>query len=104
MGPSISKAIGMKVWVWPNNWYLNSFRSAAPSAAVPAVDDVTSRYDSARVLVTVTSQVIHWPACHGICINPFGRFIIIIIVPWALAILQSQLEVTHRNYINDAVV
>ena len=24
--------------------------------------------------VTVTSQVMHFPACHGICVRPFGRF------------------------------
>ena len=40
MGPNVSKAIGMKVCVWANDWYFNSFRSAAPSAAAPAVNDV----------------------------------------------------------------
>ena len=73
MGPNVSKAIGMKVCVRAIDWYFNSFRSAAPSAAAPAVDDVASRYDSARVSVTVTSQVIHLPVCHGICVNPSGR-------------------------------
>ena len=32
MGPNVSKAIGMKVWVWANEWYFNSFQSAALSA------------------------------------------------------------------------
>ena len=35
------------------------------------------QYDSARVSVTVTFQpfqVMHFPACHGICVNPSGRF------------------------------
>jgi len=61
------------VCVWANDWYLNSFRYAAPSVAAPAVDDVASMYDSAKVSVRVTSQVIHFPACHGICVRPFGR-------------------------------
>ena len=39
-----------------------------------ADDEVASKYDSARVSVTVTSQVMHFPACHGICVNPSGRF------------------------------
>ena len=70
MGPNVSKAIGMKVWVRANDWYCSPFRSAAPSAAAPAVDDGASRYDSARVSVTVTYQVLHLPACHEICVNP----------------------------------
>ena len=45
MSPNVSKAIGMKVWVWANDWYFNSFRSAA----APAVDEVASEYDSAKV-------------------------------------------------------
>ena len=42
MGPNVSKAIRMIVWVWANDWYFNSFRFAAPSAAAPAVDGVAA--------------------------------------------------------------
>jgi len=43
---------------------------SAPSAAAPATDDVAGRYDTVRVSVTVTSQVIQLPACHRICVDP----------------------------------
>ena len=52
----------------------SSFRFAAPSAAPAPDDDVACRYDSARVSITVTTQVMHFPACHGICARPSGRF------------------------------
>ena len=29
MGPSVSEAIRMKVWVWAKDWYFSSFRFAA---------------------------------------------------------------------------
>jgi len=44
---------------WTSDWYLSSFRSAAPSAAALAIDDVAWMYDSAKVSVTVTSQVVY---------------------------------------------
>ena len=66
IGPSVSKAIGMKECVLASVWYFSSFRLAAPSAAAPAVVDVDARYDSAKVSVTVTSHVMHRPAFHGI--------------------------------------
>jgi len=72
--PSVSIASGTKVWLWAIDWYFSSFRSAEPSAAAPANDDVAGRHDTARVSVTVTFQVIHLPACRGICVNPSGRF------------------------------
>jgi len=61
IGPRVSNA---------SDWYLSYFRSAAPSAAEPAADDVAWMYDSVKVLV---SQVIHFPAYHGICVRPSGR-------------------------------
>ena len=43
MGPSVSKAIGMKLCVVASAWYLASLRLAAPSAAVPALTDDVDR-------------------------------------------------------------
>ena len=40
--------------------------SGWPSA--PADEDGVSRYDSARVSVIVTPEVMHSPGCHGICV------------------------------------
>jgi len=40
IGPRVSNAKGMNVCVRASDWYLSSFRSAAPSVAAPAVDDV----------------------------------------------------------------
>jgi len=73
IGSRVSNAKEMNVWVCASDWYLSYFRSAAPSAAAPAVDDVALMYDSAKVSVTVTSQVIHFSACHGNCVRPSGR-------------------------------
>jgi len=39
IGPKVSKASGMNMWVFSNSWYFNSFLSAAPSAAAPSVAD-----------------------------------------------------------------
>ena len=68
IGPNISNASGMKVCVFDSDWYFSSFRLAAPSAAPPADEDVVSRCDSARVPVNMTSQIMHFPACHGLCV------------------------------------
>ena len=65
IGPNVSNAKGMKVCVRASAWYFSSFRFAAPSAAPPPDDDVACSYDSARVSVTVTFQVTHFPACHA---------------------------------------
>ena len=73
IGPSVSKARGIKECVLASDWYFSSFRLAAPSAAAPAVVDVDARYDSARVSVTVTSHVMQRPAFHGIWVRPSGR-------------------------------
>ena len=73
IGPSVSKASGMKACVLVSAWYFSSFRLAAPSAAAPAVVDVDAKYDSASVSVTVTSHVMQRPAFQGICVRPLGR-------------------------------
>jgi len=54
----------------------SSLKSAAPSAAAAAVDDVVGRCDTAWVSVTMTSQVIHLSACHGISVNPPGNLVL----------------------------
>jgi len=38
----------MKMWVWAVNWYFSYFRSAVPSASVPAVNDVAGRCNTAN--------------------------------------------------------
>ena len=73
MGPRVSNAKGTKQCDVISNWYFCSFLMAAPSAAPPAVAKVAEMYDSARVSVTVTSQVRQRPPCHGICVSPSGR-------------------------------
>lgn len=55
VGPNVSKASGMNIWVFSNSWYFYSFLSAAPSAATPGVADVMGRQHAASVSVTVTS-------------------------------------------------
>jgi len=80
MAPSVSKASGMKVRVLAIDWYFSSFRSAARSAAAPAVDDMAGKYYSDRASVNVTYQVIHLTACHGIYVNPSGRLLFLLLL------------------------
>jgi len=54
--------------------YLIFLRCDAASAAAVAQAEVITTYDAATVLVTVTSQVALLPSCHGIDVNPSGRF------------------------------
>jgi len=53
--------------------YLDSFLTEGVSAALLAEWDVECRYESARVLTTVTSHVRGLPPCHGINVSPSGR-------------------------------
>ena len=48
---------GTNLYEFASCWYFSSLRSAAPSAAPPWTVDLTGRYNSASVSVTVTSQV-----------------------------------------------
>ena len=73
IGPNVSNARGMNLYVVANVSYFCSFLSAAASEALPGVNDVLCRYESARVSVTVTSQVMQRPPCHGISVSPSGR-------------------------------
>ena len=57
MGPSVSKAKGLKMCVVDKHEYLSSLRAAASSAAEPAVRDEEAMYEAAEVQITVTSQV-----------------------------------------------
>ena len=53
--------------------YLDSFLTEGVSAALLAEWDVECRYESARVLTTVTSHVRGLLPCHGISVSPSGR-------------------------------
>ena len=72
MGPSVSKAIGTKWYVWTSELYFSSFLRAAASAALPAAAQEDGKLYPASVSVTVTSQVTHLPSAHGICDMPSG--------------------------------
>jgi hypothetical protein len=54
--------------------YLASLRSAADSAAAAAVVEYVGKWEAAAVLVTVTSYGARRPSCHGIKVNPSGRY------------------------------
>src|SRR6202142_1692069 len=73
MGPRVSKAIGMNVYVLARSVYFASFLSPALSAAPPSSRDVEGRCDAARVSATVTSHMRFLPPCQGINVRPFGR-------------------------------
>jgi len=53
--------------------YLDFFLTEAVSAALSAEWDVEYRYESARVLTTVTSHVWGLLPYHGISVSPSGR-------------------------------
>jgi len=55
--------------------YFVSCLFEAVSAALPAEWDVECRYESARVLTTVTFHVRGLPPCHGINVSPSGRLL-----------------------------
>jgi hypothetical protein len=73
IGSSVSNASGVKLCVPAYAWYFCSFLLAAPSAAPPATFEVMVKYEFANVSDTVTSHVMHWPSCQGICFRPSGR-------------------------------
>ena len=74
MGPSVSIASGINVYVCWRSASLSSFLMAAFSAAPLAIADVRWRYKSATVSVTVTSHVRLFHRCHGMRVSPSGRF------------------------------
>ena len=73
ISPMVSNAIGTNVYLVDNSEYFCSFLTSAASAADPAekLDGLTLL--AARVSVTVTSQVTHFPTDHGIYVTPSGR-------------------------------
>ena len=73
MGPRVSIATDWNIKSGGREEYLVSFLYEAVSAALPAEWDVECRYESARVLTTVTSHVRGLPPCHGINVSPSGR-------------------------------
>ena len=54
--------------------YFSSLRAEACSVALIAVTDVELKYDMAKVSVTVTSQIVFFPACQGVSVRPSGCF------------------------------
>jgi len=72
-GPSVSSAIGWKRYAAGRPEYLSVFFVAANSAAEPAQLDDADKYDSAKVVVTVTSHVSALPFCQGTRVSPSGR-------------------------------
>src|SRR6218665_3085115 len=57
IGPKVSKASGMKVYESSSALYFIFLRSAAISAAAPAVAAVAGKYEAARVSITVASHI-----------------------------------------------
>ena len=72
-GPRVSIATGWNIKSGGREEYLVSFLTEAVSAVLPAEWDVECRYESARVLTTITSHVRGLPTCHGINVSPSGR-------------------------------
>src|SRR6218665_1615032 len=72
IGPKVSKASGMIVYESSSALYFMFLRSAAISAAAPAVAAVAGKYEAARVSITVASHIRLQPACHGIKVRPSG--------------------------------
>ena len=72
-GPRVSIATGWNIKSGGREEYFVSFLFEAVSAALPAESDVECRYESARVLTTVTSHVRGLPICHDINVSPSGE-------------------------------
>jgi len=72
VGPSVSTAIGWKENEAGRSAYFASFLEAAASAAAAAVTEEAGRYESARVVATVTSQAMARLECHGTNVMPSG--------------------------------
>src|SRR6218665_4024655 len=65
IGPSDSIAMGTIVCEEGRSEYFACFRTAASSAAPPAITDVRWMYDGAHVWTLVTSQAMYLPADHA---------------------------------------
>ena len=81
MGPSDSMATGTNLCVAGRDEYLSCLRSAACSAAPPAIVDVRWRYDAAHVWMAVASHAIYLPLDHGINVAPSGLLPSVLIKP-----------------------
>ena len=53
--------------------YFSSLRADTCSVALSAVTDVELKYDLAKVSLTVTSQIVFFPACQRVSVRPSGR-------------------------------
>ena len=65
-------ATGMNSCVAGREEYLESFRSAACSAAPPVTVDVRWTYDDAHVWMAVASHAMNLPLVHGTNVAPSG--------------------------------
>src|SRR5678815_5815220 len=72
--PRFSKASGINLYADGSPWYLASFLAEINSAADPQREEEAARYDSARVVATVTSHAMSFPSRHGSDVAPFGLF------------------------------
>ena len=72
--------------------YLDSFCTAASSAAAPAADEVFDKYESAVVSLIVTSHKTDRPSRHGINDIPSGRFPSDLDKPDCLLFIYSQCD------------
>jgi len=72
-GPRVSIATGWNIKSGGREEYLDSFLFEAVSAALQAEWDVECRYESAKMLTTVTFHVRGLPPCHGISVSPSSR-------------------------------
>ena len=72
-GPRVSFATGWNIKSGGREEYLDSFLTEAVSAALLAEWDLECRYESARVLTTITSHVRGLPPCQGINASPPGH-------------------------------
>ena len=72
--PRFSKASGINLYADGSPWYLASFLAEINSAADPLREEEAARYDSARVVATVTSHAMSLPSRHGSDVAPSGLF------------------------------
>ena len=73
IGPKDSTAMATKSYLCLTPVYFEILRSEASSAAAPLTADVLGRWELARVSGIVTSQVMDFPRCHGISVQPSTR-------------------------------
>ena len=88
-GPRVSIATGCNIKSGGREKYLVSFLFEAVSAALPAEWDVECRYESARVLTTVTFHFRGLPPCLLLLLLLLLLQTNIIVVPWSQKSFKS---------------